>query len=62
MGLLDAACRRGRLAGLLGRQLLARGLATSRFAGSLLQHESEKSIKRATGLWWTDLSAGHLSC
>jgi len=46
MRLLDAAGRRGRLAGLLGRQLLARGLATSRFAGGLLQHESDKSIKR----------------
>ena len=36
--LLHAACRRRRLAGLLGGELLARGFATSRFAGGLLQY------------------------
>ncbi len=36
MGLLDTAGRGGRLASGLGGELLARGLATGRLAGSLL--------------------------
>ena len=48
MRLLHTTGLRGSLTRLLGRELLAWGLATSRFAGGLLENESTKLLLKRT--------------